>query len=103
MLAGMRTRSWLRPAAGVAAALLLFGCAGEAPVKRKTREAWRDRAEAACLKSGQVKMSAYVQPARPISGPGPCGTKRPLRVAAAGGQVALAPAATLTCRMVPSL
>ena len=100
----MATRSWLRATAAAMAAAVLFGCSGDAPVRRKAREPWRDKAEAACLKSGRVQMSAYVQPAKPISGPGPCGTRRPLRVSgASGGQVALAPAATLTCQMVPAV
>lgn len=46
------------------------------------REAWRGQAEAACMKSGLVKESAYIRQIKPIDGPGPCGADLPLRVAA---------------------
>jgi hypothetical protein len=72
--------------------------------KRKPREEWRDRAEAICLKSGAVRPSAYVRPMRPINGPGSCGARRPFQVGAAmGGRVALSPAATLGCPMIPQV
>jgi hypothetical protein len=48
------------------------------------RETWRHEAEVACLKSGQVKESALVVRAQPISGPGMCGADFPLKVAAIG-------------------
>lgn len=85
------------------AAALLAGCAGE-PKSRRAREPWRDKAEAACLRSGQVQPTAFIQPARPIGGPGACGAKRPFQMhAAMDGRVTLAPAATLACPMIPAV
>ena len=83
-------------------AALLAGCADREPVKRRTRAAWRGKVEAACLKLGKVHAAAYVRPLAPISGPGTCGARRPLRISAtSGGDVALTPSATLACPMVP--
>lgn len=86
------------------ATALLFACAGGEPAMRKPREAWRGKSEAACIRSGAVKESAYVKRTRALSGPGPCGTRKPFVVSAAlGGRVALDPPATLTCNMIPKL
>ena len=48
------------------------------------REPWRAEAEKACLKSGEVKETAELVRADPISGPGVCGAEFPLKVAALG-------------------
>lgn len=48
------------------------------------REPWRAEAEAACMKSGEVKESATLVRISPISGPGSCGAEYPLKVAALG-------------------
>ena len=48
------------------------------------REAWRQEAEIACLKSGTVKESTVVIRSEPIRGPGMCGADFPLKVAALG-------------------
>ena len=46
------------------------------------REPWRAEAEAACMKSGEVRESPNVVRISPISGPGACGAEFPLKVAA---------------------
>ena len=66
------------------------------------REPWRDEAEQACLAAKAVKVSAYVEPAREIDGPGACGMLRPFRVSAvADGTVGLSSTATLACPIIP--
>lgn len=83
-------------ASGVLA--LLSGC-GLFNFER--RAAWRDEAEQACLSSKSVKISAYVEPTREISGPGACGMLQPFRVAALGdGTVGLTNKAVLGCPML---
>jgi hypothetical protein len=65
------------------------------------RAAWRDEAEQACLSAKAVQVTAYVESAREISGPGACGMLQPFRVAAFGeGSVGLSSKATLACPMV---
>ncbi|WP_406854437.1 extensin family protein [Alsobacter sp. KACC 23698] len=66
------------------------------------RAPWRDEAEQACLASRAVQVTAYVEPAREISGPGSCGMLRPFRVSAvADGTVALSRKATWACPVIP--
>ncbi len=59
--------------------VFLSGCGF---LRHEPREAWRAAAEAACMRSGIVPQSAYIRPAQPIDGPGPCGTDMPLKVGA---------------------
>lgn len=62
------------------------------------REPWRSEAEAECLAQKLVQPTAYVEPMRPISGPGACGMDYPFRVAAiGGGSVGLTSKAVLAC------
>ncbi|ABE63653.1 Extensin-like protein [Nitrobacter hamburgensis X14] len=61
----------------------LAGC-GRGFFQTAEREPWRAEAEAACLKSGEVKESAELVRIRPISGPGVCGAEFPLKVSAFG-------------------
>lgn len=68
------------------------------------RAPWRDEAEQACLASKAVKVSAYVEPAREIAGPGACGMIQPFRISAlADGTVGLSSRATLACPIIPVL
>src|SRR5262245_59312886 len=60
----------------------LAGCGGGWFAQQ--RDPWRHDAEVACLKSGQVKITAAVSQLPPISGPGVCGADFPLKVAALG-------------------
>lgn len=80
---------------------MLSGCGVS---ERQQRPAWRDQAEASCLQQKLVNVSAYVQPAREIDGPGMCGMKQPFKVAAlANGTVALKSTGTMACPMIASL
>lgn len=68
------------------------------------RPAWRTAAENACFAEKRVQVTAYVQPAPEISGPGICGLTRPLHVTALqGGTVKLNSRMTLDCSMVAEL
>src|SRR5258708_22580304 len=59
----------------------LAGC-GRGFFSTAEREPWRAEAEAACMKSGEVKETANVVRISPIAGPGACGAEFPLKVAA---------------------
>ena len=59
----------------------IAGC-GRGFFNTAEREPWRAEAEAACMKSGEVRESANVVRISPIAGPGACGAEFPLKVAA---------------------
>jgi hypothetical protein len=61
----------------------LAGC-GRGFFQTAEREPWRAEAEAACLKSGEVRESTDLVRIRPINGPGICGAEFPLKVSALG-------------------
>jgi hypothetical protein len=88
-------------AAGMAIAACLgalAGCAGGGTFNFGQRAPWRQQAEDACVASGAVRASAYVQQMTPIDGPGVCGLERPLRVSGlSGGAVAVSPPALIGC------
>jgi hypothetical protein len=88
-------------AALLAAALLLNGCAGGG-VPSETRAAWRDKAESACMASGRVRASAYIQPAGNVDGPSACGILAPLKVSGVG-RVRITPPATIDCPLTAEL
>jgi len=67
-----------------AVALLALAACGRGFVSFQERPPWRHEAEAACLKSGTVKVGRAVAQMDPISGPGMCGADFPLKVAALG-------------------
>lgn len=68
------------------------------------RASWRGEAEDACLASGQVRPSAFVQPMSPLSGRGSCGLGHPFTVSAAlNGSVAISPPAIIDCPMTASI
>ena len=72
--------------------------------ERPQRPAWREAADKACMARRTVRMSAYVQPARTIDGPGICGLNQPLKVSALkDGTVAISSSATLNCPMTEAL
>lgn len=88
-------------AAGAAVLLSLAGCGD---YRQAQRPAWRTQAENACMAQHLVHMSAYVQPASPIDGPGICGLTQPLHVTALlDGEVALNTRYTLDCPMIAAL
>jgi hypothetical protein len=86
----------------IALGVIGAGLAGCGKFQKPQRAAWRDQAEAQCLASRQVQLSAYVSlREKAIDGPGTCGMEKPLRVAAfANGSVALTSNATLACPIV---
>jgi hypothetical protein len=70
--------------AGVMLGLLALAGCGRGFFQGGEREAWRHEAEAACMKSGAVKLGAGVVQMEPIQGPGICGADFPLKVSALG-------------------
>lgn len=78
------------------------GLAGCGKFQKPQRAAWRDQAEAACMASREVQLSAYVSlRGKAIDGPGTCGMQQPLKVAAfANGGIGLTSSATLSCPVV---
>ena len=93
--------SGLAVAACVAA---LIGCAGGGTFNSGQRAPWRSETEHACLASGAVRASSYVQPMTPIDGPGVCGLEQPLRVSgASGGRVGVTPPATIGCPLTAAI
>lgn len=95
-------------ARGVLPFLLVAGVIATLPgcglFERPQRPAWREAADKACMARRTVRVSAYVQPARAIDGPGICGLNQPLKVAALkDGTVAITSSATLNCPMIEAL
>jgi hypothetical protein len=84
------------------AALSLWACGGPNFIAKD--EPWRAEDERACLQSGIVRESRFVEARASLGGPSVCGAIRPFSVAAAAqGSVELRPAALLRCPMVPAL
>ncbi len=87
-----------------AAAALVLGLAGCSNYQSAQRPAWRGQAENACLSQNLVHVSAYLQPAREIDGPGICGLTHPFKVTALqNGEVTLNSTALLGCPMIAEL
>lgn len=113
-------RAGLWATLAVAAAATLSACGS---FRREQRPAWRDQAEAACIKSGAVRETQYVKISKAIDGPGICGANAPYKVAALATPVApevaqnsnliltsgnlmltsITPTATLACPMVSAV
>ncbi len=88
-------------AAFAALSLLLAGCSN---YQKAQRPAWRTQAENACLAQRLIQVSAYVQPAPEIDGPGICGLTHPFKVAALlDGEVSFSSTYTLDCPMIAAL
>lgn len=89
------------PVASIGLAALLAGCGfGGLFEFGPSRDAWRDQAELACLKSGALPQVALVQQAS-VTTRGVCGMERPLKVSAVErGEISIQPAATLACPVV---
>lgn len=119
-LSAPRRRLAIWSAVALAFAGTLAACGS---FKRETRPAWRDQAEATCLRSGKVRESQYVKISKAIDGPGICGANTPLKVAALATPIApeyaqtgnliltssnlmltsITPTATLACPMVSAV
>ena len=88
----------------IALGFVLGTLAGCSILQHEERPAWRTQAEEVCLSEKMVQVSAYVQPAPPIDGPGICGMVHPFKTTAlANGTVTLDSRATLACPMIPML
>ncbi|HEX7076404.1 MAG TPA: extensin family protein [Hyphomicrobiaceae bacterium] len=80
--------------------LLVWGCS-RTPQFIAEPEPWRAEEERACLLSGYVRHSPYLQARSSLGGPSVCGALQPFEMsAAAGGRVSLRPAAMLRCPMI---
>ncbi len=87
----------------VGAALLVWGCSAQPNFVAK-HEPWRADEEQACLTSGSIRESSFIQSRSALGGPSVCGAQRPFEMSAAGsGRVTLRPTATLRCPMVPAV
>ena len=95
----MRRAHFALIALGLVGAAGLAGCG---KFQKPQRAAWRDQAEAACMASRQVQLSAYVSlRGKAIDGPGVCGMQQPLKVSAfSSGGIGLTSTATLSCPVV---
>ncbi|MDQ0317235.1 extensin-like domain-containing protein [Amorphus orientalis] len=81
---------------------VVAGCS-RGPQHQERRAAWRDIAERNCLRSGEVQPSAYMEPRERIR-VGACGANKPFKVmAASSGTIAMQPAATMACPMIPAV
>ncbi len=82
----------------------LLAAAGCSNYERPRRPPWRSQAESACLAQNAIHVSAFVQPARAIEGPGICGLDHPFKVSGfLDGAVQLNSAYTLDCPMIAAL
>jgi hypothetical protein len=95
-----------RVSAGVAvvsAALIVWGCSSQPNFVAK-HEPWRADEEQACLTSGAIRESSFLQSRSALGGPSVCGAARPFEMFAAGsGRVSMKPSAMLRCPMVPAV
>lgn len=83
--------------------LLVWGCS-RTPAFIAQHEPWRAEEERACLASGYVQRTHYLQARASLGGPSVCGALQPFEMAAAaGGRVSLRPAAMLRCPMIPAV
>jgi hypothetical protein len=90
----------------VTASALLWGCSGskQPTFVAEPHQPWREDEERACLASGLVRESPFLQSRSALGGPSPCGAERPFEMAATGaGRIALRPAAVLRCPMIPAV
>ena len=88
----------------LAATCVVAALGGCGVFQRQQRPAWRAQAENICLAQKLVHVSAYVQPAPAIDGPGICGAEHPFRVTALQeGAVTLKSRQTYGCPMIAAL
>lgn len=83
--------------------LSLTACSGQ-PTFVAKEEPWRAEDERACLSSGIVRESPFLEARTALGGPSVCGAIKPFSMSgAAQGLVQLRPAALLRCPMVPAV
>jgi hypothetical protein len=84
-----------------ASGLLFWGCS-QTPHFIARDEPWRAEEEQACLSSGMVRATPFVQARAALGGPSVCGALQPFEMSGAGeGRIRMQPAAMLRCPMVP--
>ena len=83
----------------------LWGCStATGPAFVAKDEPWRANEERACVASGSVRPTRFIQSRSALGGPSVCGAERPFEMSAAlGGRVTMKPAAMLRCPMVPQV
>ncbi len=90
-------------ALSAAVPLLLSGCS-TGPSFVAAYEPWRAEEESACLASGVVRQTPFLQTRSALGGPSFCGTVHPFEMSAADdGRVSLKPAALVRCPMIPQI
>lgn len=101
----MSVRQFLVASCAAGALLLIWGCSStRQPVFVAKPEPWRADEEQACLASGLVRANPLLVTRAALGGPSQCGAAQPFEMqGAAGGRVALRPAAMLRCPMVPAV
>jgi hypothetical protein len=96
----LRLASFVIVAGGLS---LIWGCSST-PHFVARHEPWRADEEQACLSSGVVRETRWVQSRSALGGPSVCGASQPFEMsAAAGGMVTMRPPALLRCPMVPQV
>lgn len=86
-----------------AVGLAVTACNGP-PTFVAKEEPWRAEDERACLASGMVRESPFLEVRTALGGPSVCGALKPFAMsAAAQGNVQMRPAALLRCPMVPAV
>jgi hypothetical protein len=85
--------------------VLLWGCSSSSNVDFVAEhEPWRATEEQACIASGAVRQSNFIQSRSALGGPSECGAENPFEMSAAdGGRVAMKPPAMLRCPMIPQI
>jgi hypothetical protein len=85
------------------AGLALAACSGQ-PTFVAQEEPWRADDERACLASGMVRETTFIEARAALGGPSLCGALKPFAMsAAAQGRVQMRPPALLRCPMVPAV
>ena len=85
--------------------VLLWGCSSSSNVDFVAKhEPWRATEDQACIASGAVRQSSFIQSRSALGGPSECGAERPYEMSGAdGGHVAMKPPAMLRCPMIPQI
>jgi len=98
----MGARVWYFAASMAVLAWLAACGGGSVPYERRAE--WRDRAEAQCIASGQIRATPYYLAASPVNGPSACSIRTPIKVLALmDGRVGMSPPATVNCPLTVSL
>lgn len=67
-------------------------------------EPWRREEEAKCIALGLVRPTPFLVQRASLGGPDACSVSNPFEMSAAGGgKIAMRPAATLRCEMIPAI